>query len=176
MDNCDRNGKNFTQRANNLDNWYNARRGQYISNSNGSARLQVPAYQFPIIYGSCLENKGVKKKITAWGSLKGYSDQCKKYDEARGHEANAEWVFSSLLGKDKITGGYCDSKGVLHARDAFVNNDNMKKAIKSASFSVYRVNAYDFNNCQYTINSNANGGNASSDFTLDNPLLYYNKK
>jgi hypothetical protein len=176
MDNCDRNGKNFTQRANNLDNWYNARRGQYISNSNGSARLQVPAYQFPIIYGSCLENKGTQKKITAWGTLKGYSSQCKKYDEARGHEVHAEWVFSSLLGKDKITGGYCDSKGVLHARDAFVNNDNMKKAIKSASFSVYRVNAYDFNNCQYTINSSANGGNASSDFTLDNPLLYYNKK
>lgn len=176
MDNCDRNGKNFTQRANNVDNWYNSRRGQYISNSNGAARLQVPAYQFPIIYGSCLENKGVQKKITAWGSLKGYSDQCKKYDEARGHEVHAEWVFSSLLGKDKITGGYCDSKGVLHSRDAFVNNDNMKKAIKSASFSVYRVNAYDFNNCQYTINSSANGGNAYSDFKLDNPLLYYNKK
>ena len=103
--------------------------------------------------------------------------QCQmSVDEARGHEVHAEWVFSSLLGKDKITGGYCDSKGVLHARDAFVNNDNMKKAIKSASFSVYRVNAYDFNNCQYTINSSANGGNASSDFTLDNPLLYYNKK
>ena len=175
MDNCDKLGKNFTQRANNVDNWYNARRGQYISKNNGPARLQVPAYQFPIIYGSCLENKGVQTKITAWGSLKGYSSQCKKYDEARGHENISEWIFSGMMGSNLITGGYVDKKN-KHSRDAFILNDNMKKAIKSANFSVYRVNAYDFNNCQYTINSSANGGNAYSDFTLENPLLYFNKK
>lgn len=174
MDDCDRNGSNFTKRTNNVEAWYNKRRGQYISNSSGSARLQVPAYQFPMVYGSCLENKGVQKKITAWGTLKGYSSQCKKYDEARGHEIHAEWVFSSLLGSDKITGGYV-SKSAKHSRDAFVNNDNMKKSIKSANFSVYRVNAYDFNNCQYTVNKSANGGYEES-FTLDNPLLLYNKK
>ena len=79
------------------------------------------------------------------------------------------------MGSNLITGGYVDKKN-KHSRDAFILNDNMKKAIKSANFSVYRVNAYDFNNCQYTINSSANGGNAYSDFTLENPLLYFNKK
>ena len=173
MNTIDVSYNNFTKRANALDSWYQARRGQYCSSVFNSARLQVPCYQFPIIYGSCLDNSGSKKKITMWGTLKGYSSQCKKFDYARGHENISEWVFCGLLGSDKLGGGYVDKKN-KHSRDAFVNNDTMKKRMKSANFTIYRVNAYDFNDCNYTIVNQANGGYEES-FDLSNPLTYYNK-
>lgn len=174
MNTIDVSYNNFTKRANALDSWYQARRGQYASAKYLDARLQVPVYQFPIIYGSCLDNSGSKKKITMWGTLKGYAAACKKFDYARGHEGISEWIFCGLLGSDKLGGGYVDKKN-RHSRDAFVNNSTVQKRMKSANFSIYRVNAYDFNDCNYTVSKSANGGYEES-FDLSYPLTYFDKK
>lgn len=174
MDKIDISYNNFTKRANAIDSWYQARRGQYMSVHKGSARLQVPAYQFPIIYGSCLDNSGTKKKITAWGTLKGYAAQCKSYSYARGHESISEWIFCGMLGSGNMQGGYVRKEN-RHSQDGFSITQSKLKQMKSANFSIYRVNAYDFNDCNYTIVSAANGGHIES-FDLSNPLTYYNQK
>ena len=171
----------FTARANKLQEWYNARRGQYITSYNDAASLSVPAYQFPIIYGSCFENKGAMKKVTAWGTIKDYAKQFNKNStpEARGHENNSEIVFSMMLDKANITGGYCNRKkdgaSTLRSRAAFMNSKEMKKAIKKAHFLVYRVNAYDFKNCCYIVHPSESGQQhtASQDvISIENPLTY----
>ena len=174
MDDIDASNKSFTNEANGMERWYQARRGQYCSSSFGSAKLQVPCYQFPMIWGSQLSNSGSKKKLTMWGTLKGYSSQCKKFDYARGHENISEWVFCGFIGSENMRGDSCGKKN-KHSRDAFKNDNNMKKRMKSANFSIYRVNAYDFNDCNYTIVNQANGGYEES-FDLSNPLTYYNQK
>ena len=174
IDKIDADNKSFTSEANGMEKWYQARRGQYCSTSFNSVKLQVPCYQFPIIWGSMLANTGSKKKLTLWGTLKDYSSQCKKFDYARGHESNSEWVFCGLLGTENVRGDSMDKKN-RHSRDAFVNNTTMQKRMKNANFSIYRVNAYDYNDCMYTINKSANGGYEES-FDLSNPLTYYNQK
>ena len=169
-------GTDFTARANRMQNWYNAHRGRYVSGSFGPARLQVPAYQFPILYGACLDNKGAKSKITLWGTLAGYEKQCKGYAEARGHQNVSQILFSTLLGSDNI-GNYVSKKN-KRSWAKFVNNDNMKKAMKRAKFTIYRVNAYDFNNCRYTVEDKMKHANIpdKETFTIDNPLTYYHKE
>ena len=174
IDKIDADNKTFTNEANGMEKWYQAHRGQYCSSTFNNAKLQVPCYQFPIIWGSMLANTGSKKKLTLWGTLKGYSAQCKKFNYARGHESNSEWVFCGLLGTENVRGDSMDKKN-RHSRDAFVNNSSMQKRMKNANFSIYRVNAYDFNDCMYTINKSANGGYEES-FDLGNPLTYYNKQ
>jgi len=175
IDKIDADNKTFTGEANGMEKWYQARRGQYASSSFGKARLQVPCYQFPIVWGSMLNNAGVKKKLTLWGTLKGYSSQCKKYDSARGHESNSEWVFCGFLGSGNVKGDSMDKKN-KHERDAFKNDNTTQKRMTKANFTIYRVNAYDFNDCNYTVKSNVNGGGAEESFDISYPLTYYNQK
>lgn len=175
IDKIDADNKTFTNEANGMENWYQARRGQYASSSFNKVRLQVPCYQFPIVWGSMLNNSGAKKKLTMWGTLKGYTDKCKKFDSARGHESNSEWVFCGFLGSSNVKGDSMDKKN-KHARDEFKNDDTTKKRMTKANFTIYRVNAYDFNDCNYTVRSGVNGGNAEESFDINYPLTYYNQK
>ena len=184
MDVYDGQGKNFDQRVKLVQAWYSAHRGQYASEFAQSARLQIPYYQFPILYGSCLENNKTSKKITAWGTIKDYQSQCKSYAEARGQENNSEVVFSLMLGKDYMRGGYCNLKSegltTKRSRAAFVNSENVRKNMKEAKFTVYRVNAYDYNNCRYLVDpwegENKVQTTNKEQFTIKYPLTYYGKK
>lgn len=184
MDVYDGQGKDFKSRVNLIQAWYSAHRGQYASEVAQSARLQIPYYQFPILYGSCLENNKTSKKITAWGTIKDYQSQCKSYAEARGQENNSEVVFSLMLGKDYMRGGYCNLKSegltTKRSRAAFVNNENTRKQMKSAKFTIYRVNAYDYNNCRYLVDpwegENKTQTTNKEQFTINYPLTYYGKK
>lgn len=172
-------GRSFSTLATFVRNWYYFRRGQYISGQDFDARLQVPAYQFPLLWGSCLENNESYKDLTLWGTLQGYEKQCKKYAEARGHENVSEMVFSSLIGKDKINGNYCDHKKSLLPRYPFICND-VRKNMSKAKFTIYRVNAYDFNNCRYVVDpwedERKRNTTNKEQFEIKSPLTYYGKK
>jgi len=121
-----------------------------------------------------LNNSGSKKKLTAWGTLKGYSSAAKKNSNARGHEGNSEWVFCDFIGSDNVKGDSMSKKN-KHGRGYFQCNDTDLKRMTSASFSVYRVNAYDYTNCQYTVNTSLYGSTWFESFNLSYPLTYYNK-
>jgi len=180
MDKYDCQGKDFTARANLIEQWYSKVRGQYTSATSGKARLQVPKYQFPLLYGSCqpYSKSNAVWKITAWSTLEGYRKQCQGFSEARGHENTSEIVFSLMLGKNNMEGGYVERKN-YRPWARFINNDDMKKNIRKAKFTIYRVNAYDYNNCRYEVDpweGNMNNTTNKEQFTINEPLTYYGKK
>lgn len=86
-------GRSWTAYMNSLENWYSKNRGSYVYANAGDVTLQFPSYQFPIVYGSCLENTGVLKKVTAWGTLKGFAKADKNNTNSRGHANNSLVVY-----------------------------------------------------------------------------------
>ncbi|MBR1547467.1 MAG: hypothetical protein IJ637_01920 [Prevotella sp.] len=174
IDKIDADNGSFTKEANGMEDWYSKRVGTYCTASSGPGSIMIPAYQFPIIWGSMLNNSGAKKKLTAWGTLKGYSSAAKKNSNARGHEGNAEWVFCDLLGTENVKGDSMNKKN-KHSRNNFKDDTTDLKRMTKANFSVYRVNAYDYNNCQYTVNTSLLGSSWLESFDISNPLTYYNK-
>ena len=139
--------------------------------------LQVPAYQLPIVYGSCLKNTsdGGRKKVTLWGALEGYEKADKKNSQSRGHRENCLNIFSGLVGKEYIgrTDGDISSKDSnMHSWDKF-ETSNYKRFITTADFDIYRVNTYDIDRCCYSINYTLYGENPYTRFTIKYPLEYY---
>lgn len=174
IDQLDADNGSFTNEANAMQNWYNQRVGTYCTASfDGVISMMVPAYQFPIAWGSMLSNSGSKKKLTAWGTLKGYSSAAKSNSHARGHESNSEWVFCDFIGSSYVKGDSMDKKN-KHGRGNFVMDRTSVGRMTSANFSVYRVNAYDYNNCQYTVNTSLSGPNYwIYTFDVNKPLLKF---
>jgi hypothetical protein len=171
IDKIDHDNKTFTNEANGMEKWYSNRVGTYCTATYNSSSMMIPAYQFPIIWGSMLNNSGSKKKLTAWGTLKGYSDAAKKNSNARGHEGNSEWTFCDLIGSENVTGDSMNKKN-KHGRGYFMNTEVEWKRMTSASFSTYRVNSYDMVNCQYTVVSGEFGDSPLSTFSLSYPLTW----
>ena len=174
MDNIDTySNSSYNQECDKIQNWYNARVGSYCSVSRNDASIMIPNYQFPILWGSIIQNSGSQKKMTLWGTLKGYWDADFKNKQSRGHEENAEWVYSGFLGKTNING---DNVNWINAHDwdCFDLTDELLRRMTKANFSAYRVNAYDFNNSSYTIN-NSLPGTWIYTFDIDEPLVKYKK-
>ncbi len=178
IDNIDAAYKKNTTKFNQVDSWYNNHRGQYIYTNYNDVRLQVPCYQFPIIFGSCFENKSdMRRKIVLWHTLAGYANQCKKdgWNEQRGHQNISEYVFSGMVGRNSLDGNAC-TNDVHPSRDKFAVNKKVMRRMTNANFTIYRVNAYNFKDCNYTvINTNVsgtlvNGGDAMQTFNIAEPL------
>ena len=169
-------GKSWTNDLNAIETWYQNHRGQMFTQKFNNATLQVPAYQFPIVYGSCLENKDSRKKVTLWGTLEGYAKADKKNKQSRGHQANSLNIFSGLVGKEYIgrTDGEISSKDPnMHSWDK-IETSNYKRFITTAEFDIYRVNTYDIDKCCYSINYALYGEDPYTRFTIKYPLEYYN--
>lgn len=182
MDDFDSKGKDMTARFNSMENWYNQRRGGYATVSHKNIVLQIPYYQFPILYGSCLNNYGVRKKLTAWGTFKGLETACKSNTFSRGHEEQAEFVFASLYGKDKRTNksSYINHSPAIELdTEVFTYDSNWLKAyMPTASFTYYRCNAYDIVNGCYTVNQTIYNDDEDisipiGSFQLKEPLFKY---
>lgn len=170
-------GESWTKDLDALEDWYQKHRGNYFATHLNSASIQIPAYQFPIIYGSCLQNTGDRKQVTAWGTLAGYSDVEKNNNQARGKRNNSLTVYGLLLGNKYLT----RTDGDFSSLNVFLNREwdhfeykNYKRFIKSADFDIYRVNTYDIENCNYSINASLRGDEPYKRFTINNPLEYYN--
>lgn len=172
-------GMNWSNDIDAIKDWYQRNRGWYITQTvSDDVALQLPAYQLPIVYGSCLKNTsdGDRKKVTLWGTLEGYEKIDSKNALSRGHRENCLCIFSGLIGKENIgrTDGDISSKDPnMHSWDDF-NTANYGKFINSAKFDIYRVNTYDYNKCCYSINSSLLGETPREVFTLSNPMQYYN--
>ena len=177
IDNIDANNNKYEKEADLLDQWYQQRVGTYCTATYNDCSIMIPCYQFPILWGAAIKNSGSKKKITAWGALKGYADADKKHDQSRGHEGNAEWVYCGMIGSDKMKGDNVEKKN-KHGWDCFYLNRTMLERMTNANFTVYRVNAYDYKNCQYTVNNSLWGPQFVSTFNIKQPLveLIYNDR
>jgi len=146
----------MTKRLNGIEYWYSQRHGGYATDIYKNVTVQIPYYQFPLAFGSCLTNAGVSKKITLWGSILGLETTTRKYPRARGHEEYSELVYASLLGKSDrhAKAGYIDHKGAKDLETQPFKYDAawLKAYMPEASFSIYRCNAYDISNGCYTVN------------------------
>lgn len=172
-----------TRFINYLRDWYVARRGAYSTRTFNGATLQVPMYQYPIIVGSCLNPDNTEgraaENMLLWNCLIGYCPNWsnpKNFNHARGHENNSEYIIYNLVGKN-----VADEDGRLimnftnlsHDRDDYKLNTTH---ITDVDFSIYRVNGYNFNTCQYTVIENFYGEPCIESFELSDPLTYYNKQ
>lgn len=131
-----------------MEKWYKGKRGQYIRASFQHTVMEVPAYQFPILWGGALTNSKAKKSLTMWGTLKGYYDADHSHSDARGHERNAEMVYINFLGSAGIHSDLIDNYKRYWARDNYLTNrttDNIQYAV----FTCYRCNSYNFKECRY---------------------------
>lgn len=187
IDDIDYNNRNynFTTRANKMQEWYQRRRGQYASMTGSRwlpsgterfVRLQVPYYQFPLLWGGMLNNAGTATKLVLWTTLKDYQSQAKSYAQARGHENNSEAVFCSFLGKNNVRGGTMNLLKENIPLDDFKTDAATLNRMRSASFSVYRVNAYDIKNCRYIVVPMGHADAHEERFTLNYPLKNIRKK
>jgi hypothetical protein len=172
--------KGWTKHLNAIESWYAQRHGGYATANYRCVTAQIPYYQFPIVYGSCLTNSGVQKKLTMWGTIKGLEAATRQYATARGHESVAEYVFGGLYGKDKrssktnyVTG--TEAKA-LNTMSFSYDSNWLKNYMPWASFSIYRCNAYDIKNGCYTVITEVYGSDEASklksieSFRIDEPL------
>ena len=168
-----------TNRLNNLMQWYQSYRGQYVIGTHGSSILQIPCYQFPILVGSCLENADTYGKISAWKTLEGYQKIDQDNKHSRGHEKHSIYIMSTLYGKK------LGNKTIFGASENSLSDivrfQKSQDYITDASFSIYRCNTYNYNNCSYGVNSlyDDDSGTDSNNynyktFTIKTPLTYYN--
>lgn len=166
-------GKDWEEDLKDLQTWYDNNRGGYQTVIYNSTKLQVPNYQFPIVYGSCLNNAGKLKKVTAWGTLEGYAAIDKNYDYSRGHAKYANQIHDMMYGSENYrrTSGSVFVKNKGRERKRFVNHTDY---IESADFSVYRCNTYNYKEAAYWVEQiYYNQTNSDShDFTLKKPLQY----
>ena len=156
-------GYNYeTKKVNKVENWNNARVGTYDTYTYGSDKVEVPYYQYPILWGSQFANKGSRKKVTMWGAF----DDMQKSDE-RGHENLSEEIYFGFIG------GSMDHKvngSKTRPKESFTITRDMKSRISNANFSVYRINAYDYVDGQYIVVNGLNNGNTFETFNVSDVL------
>ena len=151
-----------TKKANKVENWAVERTGVYFSATRNGKKMEVPAYQFPILWGSVFANKDSRKKVTMWGSF----DDFQKSDD-RPHENISEEIWFSF------TGGNMDHKvngSKYRSKENFKVSKWMLEDMVWGSFSVYRVNMYDYVNCEYKVIDGLRNGSAMDTFTIYYPL------
>ena len=151
-----------TKKVNKVENWNNARVGTYATVTSGNSKLEIPNYQFPILWGSQFANKGYKKRVTMWGVF----DDLSKSDE-RGHENISEEIYFGFFGGNmdhKVNG----SK--YRYKEQFLVDKDMKARMTNASFSIYRINTYNFLTGTYSIISGLQNGLQFETFDIKEPL------
>lgn len=151
-----------TKKVNKVEAWNNARVGTYASYTSGYDKVEIPYYQFAILWGSQFANKGARKKVTMWGAF----DDLKKSDE-RGHENLCEEIYYGFIG-GKMDHKANGSKN--RAKESFTVTYEMRNRITNANFSIYRVNAYDYVDGQYIVVNGMNNGNTFESFDIKNVL------
>lgn len=163
-----------------LKTWYSVRRGGYAATTYRSVTLQVPYYQFPMLLGSCLNNGknsevGTAKQLEPLYCLSGYNTNgTDGFNHARCNEQVSEHIVYDIAGSDAQDLPFVESN--KHAVTIFCDDDKASSHIKSAEFSIYRVNSYDFLNCQYTVLGTVNGETGIETFTIKEPLKQINAK
>ena len=146
--------------------------------------VQVPWYQFPLIFGGTFNHAGNTKNFTLEESV----PTINKNDNPRHHRNYNSLMFFRMTGGATITGepkkegdtyyilnsqvSYSDtgkgSNGNSYSREEF-NAANALNHVSQVDYTIYRVNAYDFQNGYYTINSSV-GTNNEERISLSKPF------
>ena len=187
---------NYTKMLNDIQSYYDQRRGGYATTISSNVCVQIPYYQFPIVFGATLSNKSTRSKINPWHTIKGLETATKSFSTARAHEDNAEYIYACLYGRDKwMSKTYKWHVGVINhsktvtGQDYITENNarltstesfdydttSLGNAFPKASFTIYRCNAFDIVNGCYTTSSSIGTGwgvNYQESFEISQPLTH----
>lgn len=146
---------------------------------NGTSRdtisVQIPYYQFPLIYGACFKHAYPTTDFTLYKSMSSLSSNDRKYD------ALSNKLFFRFVGGSTITpvsGGnyrisYSDSAtGVDNSSVKRERFDALKalQKVKKVTYQVYRVDAYNYETGQYFYSGAQGEANAMETVVLDKPF------
>lgn len=146
-----------------------------------SVSVQIPWYQLPLVFGATFNHGGNTKYFTLEESV----PTINKDGNNRHHRQYSSQMFFRMAGGATITDYSEDgdkyivkkisfsetgkgSNGVSQTREEFWATDALKH-ITQVDYTIYRVNAYDFDNGYYTINSNV-GLNNEERVSLSKPF------
>lgn len=164
----------FRKRRDMVRDWRNARRGMYINIWSGAQnageeneetgekakitgvppKMEIPLYQFPVLWGSTRNNDDLHHSVTMYGVLDamyGVNDKSSHRNE-RATQSNSQKIFNAL------------------STDKF-DTDAARRRLTEATFITYRVNAFDIATGEYYVTSALLNGSAMDTWKVTNPLL-----
>ena len=142
--------KNFS-----LPEWVKAHAGVNMTVSKGAVKLEVPYYQFGLLWGSQFPNSGDTKKFALQSTLKGFSK-----DASRAQLETSQNIWLSMTGLSLLNGNT-----VRKQKDGYWHKDDY---IKSITYEMYRVNAYNCKTRKYEVKGVHNPQNIVR-VTISNP-------
>lgn len=159
-------GETFTSAgANRVEKWAESLTGTYLTATYGDVKLEVPYYQFAILWGSQFENSATQGKVTMHKTFSGFT-----HNDDRVHEFISEQIWiGNFVGKGPIS-QKIDGRYKILSHVAYSPNYN---AIAHINLSVYRVNAYNFKKAEYTYVKSIDRSTAPISFNIAKPLTKF---
>jgi hypothetical protein len=118
--------------------WVKSHAGVNLTVSKGAVKLEVPYYQFGLLWGSQFPNSGDTKKFALQSTLQGFSK-----DASRAQLETSQNIWLSMTGLSLLNGNT-----VRKQKDGYWHKDDYIKAIR---YQMYRVNAYNYSTRKYEV-------------------------
>jgi hypothetical protein len=125
--------KNFS-----ISEWVKAHAGVNLTVSKGAVKLEVPYYQFGLLWGSQFPNSGDTKKFALQSTLQGFSSSA-----SRAQLQTSQEIWLGMTGLSLLNGNI-----VRKQKDGYWPKDDYIKAIR---YQMYRVNAYNYSTRKYEV-------------------------
>lgn len=159
-------GEYFTTAgANKVEKWAESLTGTYLTATYGNVKLEVPYYQFAILWGSQFENRATQAKVTMHKTFNGFT-----HNDERVHEFISEQIWiGNFVGKgpisQKIDGRYSILSGFAYTPNY--------RAISYLTMTAYRVNSYNFRKAEYTYVKGIDRSTAPIPINISYPLTKF---
>jgi hypothetical protein len=118
--------------------WVKSHAGVNLTVSRGAVKLEVPYYQFGLLWGSQFPNSGDTKKFALQSTLQGFSSSA-----SRAQLQTSQEIWLGMTGLSLLNGNI-----VRKQKDGYWHKDDYIKAIR---YQMYRVNAYNYSTRKYEV-------------------------
>lgn len=159
-------GETFTSAgANRVEKWAESLTGTYLTASYGDVKIEIPYYQFAILWGSQFDNSATQGKVTLHKAFNGFT-----HNDDRVHEFISEQIWiGNFVGKGPIC-QKIDGRYMILSQFAYTPN---YKAISSIQLTAYRVNSYNFKKAEYTYVKGIDRSTAPLPINISYPLTKF---
>lgn len=120
--------------------WTQSRTGVNLTTTYGDVKLEVPYYQFGVLWGSQYKNSNNTKNVCLHGTMQGFSD-----DASRAQLKVSQEIWLTMAGRGILEG---EERAVTKAVDTFSPSDDY---LEWVSYDIYRVNAYNCSTRKYMV-------------------------
>ena len=120
--------------------WTQSRTGVNLTTTYGDVKLEVPYYQFGVLWGSQYKNSNNTKNVCLHGTMQGFSD-----DASRAQLKVSQEIWLTMAGRGILEG---EKRAVTKAVDTFSPSADY---LEWVSYDIYRVNAYNCSTRKYMV-------------------------